>query len=118
MKIKIIAAPHGPAPKEFREAWIGCVLPVGVILFLPPFGCAHEVVEIESIRQARECYLARISPDDLPAFVVPFIPALQIVGVKNPDVARWWENFHFQRDGRVPDAEDILFFRKDACRVV
>ncbi len=118
MQIEVIAAPHGPAPKELREAWIGCILPVGVVLFLPPFGCPHEVVEIENIKQARECYLARISPDDLPAFVVPFIPALQIIAVKNPEVALWWEDFYFKRDGRVPDAGDILFFCKDACRII
>jgi hypothetical protein len=117
MKIEIIATPVGPAPEEFRKAWIGIILSVGAVFYLPPCGCPFWVEEVETIQQAKELGLLNTSPDALPAFIVPLIPAMQKLAAKSEDAVRWWEN-RWREKEEIKTEFDVFLFRKDACRIV
>lgn len=117
MLIEIINVPPGPAPKEFRKAWIGCILSVGAVFYLPPCGCAFLVKEIDNIKTAEECGLIGVESNELPAFVVPLIPAMQQLAAKSQDAVRWWEK-RWRDQGRVVNEGDVFLFHKDACRII
>jgi hypothetical protein len=115
MWIEIISAPSGPAPQEFREAWIGCFLFAGKIFCLPG-GCVL-LEEIDNIKTAKECGFIGVEPHHLPAFVVLLIPAMQQLADKSRDAVEWWEK-RWQQQGREVTEEDVLLFEKRACRIV
>lgn len=117
MEIEIISAPVGPAPEEVREAWVGLILSVGGLFFLPPCLCPCWIDYIDTIEEARKLAFMNVEKDDLPAFLVPIIPAMQKLAAKNENAVRWWEN-RWEEQGRIMGEFDFFFFRKDACRIV
>jgi len=98
MKIKIKKIPEGEAPKEIREKWVGCELPV---LGFPKLALSQE-------------NLSR-KPRHKKCFAVCALSALAILRGKSPEAARWFEE---NVKPPIDSIDRYFFFNEKECKII
>jgi hypothetical protein len=91
--IRITSRPHGGAPAEIRDKWIGLVLP-----------CLGETDE----PLADVLTLRRV--DRIGGYSIHWADAMRVLGENHPEARKWWET-------NVPPFSRLIF-DKDCCEVV
>jgi len=86
-RIRIIKIPHGEAPDEIRQKWVGCVLPC--CPYFGHFGKGRQHGVLTGVASERDWY----------AFAVPQDQAIAALEQHNPDAATWWKAHGFPRLG-------------------
>jgi hypothetical protein len=110
--IRIVSVPPGEAPLAIREAWIGLELPslrkqpgryLGSGVLSGPRSLAQSLIRLLTFRTTLHG-----------GYIVPALPAVEILERSNPAAARWWrENTpHLVRSRR------FLVFSVECCELL
>jgi len=88
--IRIVALPPGEAPLWVRQAWVGLELP------LPPVAKSPRRLRVAGVlsgpKSIFDALVAWVSGRYRQAqgFVVPVLPALDVLAAASPEAAAWW----------------------------
>ncbi len=110
-RIRITRLPHGEAPLEIRQAWIGLELPCYPVLghLLEP----HRVYErLSTIGHEQGVLSGQDIERPIFGFSVPQDQAIQILEATRPDAAAWWKAHGF------PHQDNSFRFKNDEVEII